>query len=163
MELYHGSNIEVTKPLLIEQTRGLDFGSGFYLTTSEEQAVRFSKIVVNRRKTGTPTVNIYEFDMDIARNTLAVCKFDSADAVWLSFIVSNRSKTYRGEKYDMVIGPVANDTVMPTIQAYLGGFLNEGVALAALKTAKLIDQICLKSEKAISLLRFMRTYTMGRQ
>ena len=42
MLLYHGSNLTVEKPRLIEQTRGLDFGAGFYLTTNETQAVRFS-------------------------------------------------------------------------------------------------------------------------
>jgi hypothetical protein len=55
-----------------------------------------------------------------------------------------------------LFGAVANDTVMPTIQAYLGGFLSEEAALVTLKTSKLVDQVCLKSEKALSLLRFVR-------
>jgi hypothetical protein len=38
MLLYHGSNVAVEKPRLIEQTRGFDFGAGFYLTTNEFQA-----------------------------------------------------------------------------------------------------------------------------
>jgi len=42
MLLYHGSNITVEKPRLINLTRGLDFGIGFYLTTNEEQAQQFS-------------------------------------------------------------------------------------------------------------------------
>jgi hypothetical protein len=156
MLLYHGSNVIVEKPRLIGQTRGLDFGAGFYLTTSGKQAIRFSEIVAKRRESGTATVNIYAFDMVAAENTLAVRKFSGADAEWLGFIAGNRLKTYRGMVYDVIIGAVANDTVMPTIQAYLGGFLSEEAALVTLKTSKLVDQVCLKSEKALSLLRFVR-------
>ena len=32
MKLFHGSNIGVTKPRLVDQMRGLDFGLGFYFT-----------------------------------------------------------------------------------------------------------------------------------
>ena len=60
MLLYHGSNIAVEKPRLINQTRGLDFGLGFYLTSREEQAQQFSQDVIKRRKSGIPTVSVYE-------------------------------------------------------------------------------------------------------
>ena len=156
MLLYHGSNLVVEEPRLIEQKRGLDFGSGFYLTTNETQAVRFSEIVVNRRKSGVAIVSVYEFDMETAEKTLAIRRFQSADAHWLRFVTDNRLKTYRGDVFDVVIGAVANDAVMPTIQALLGGFLTEEAALITLKTSKLVDQICLKNEKALALLRFIR-------
>ena len=42
MILYHGSNVAVKNPRLVEPSRGLDFGAGFYLTTSEGQAARFA-------------------------------------------------------------------------------------------------------------------------
>jgi len=158
MLLYHGSNIAVEKPRLVGQTRGLDFGPGFYLTTHEEQAARFSEIVVKRRKNGAATVNVYEFDMIAAEKTLAVLRFAGADVEWLGFVVANRLKTYQGENTDIVIGAVANDMVMPTIQAFIGGFISEEAALVALKASKLADQVCLKTEKALSLLRFIRTY-----
>ena len=86
MRLYHGSNTAVSQPKLIAQTRGLDFGSGFYLTTNEEQAERFSEIVVNRRKSGVATVSVYDFDEQVfeekaAENTLAVRRFERVAAV----------------------------------------------------------------------------------
>jgi hypothetical protein len=158
MQLYHGSNLAVEKPRLVEQTRGLDFGAGFYLTTNESQAIQFSRIVVNRRKIGVATVSIYEFDMDGAEKTLAIRKFERANAEWLRFVADNRLKIYQGDTYDIVVGAVANDIVMPTIQAFLGGFLTEEAALITLKTSKLVDQVCLKSEKAISMLRFVKSY-----
>jgi hypothetical protein len=154
MLLYHGSNIEIAEPHLIGQTRGLDFGAGFYLTTSNEQAKRFSEIVVKRRKSGIPTVSVYDFDMENAEQSLSVCRFVEADGKWLEFVKDNRLKQYSGAEYDVVIGAVANDDVMPTIQAYIGGFLTVEAALITLKTKVLTDQICLKNEKALALLRF---------
>lgn len=161
MLLFHGSNLKVVAPRLIEQSRGLDFGAGFYLTTSEEQANRFSDIVVKRRKSGVATVSVYEFDAETAEKTLAIRKFASADAEWLDFVTDNRLQTYSGALYDMVVGAVANDTVMPTIQAYLGGFLSKEATLVTLRTNKLTDQICLKTDKALLLLRFVRAYDSG--
>jgi hypothetical protein len=158
MLLYHGSNTEVAEPRLLDQIRGLDFGQGFYTTTDETQAVRFSGTVRNRLKRGTPIVSVFEFDMKVAVRTLSTRKFGKADAEWLQFVAFNRRKTYQGEHFDIVIGPVANDDVMPTIQAYLSGFLNESATLLALKTSKLVDQVCLKSENALSLLRFVRSF-----
>jgi len=158
MLLFHGSNTAVEKPRLMEQTRGLDFGAGFYLTTNETQAARFSEIIVNRRKSGAAIVNVYDFDMETAETALAIRRFKNADAEWLRFVTQNRLKTYAGDVYDAVIGAVANDTVMPVIQAFLSGFINEEAAIITLKTSKLIDQICLKSEKSLSLLRFIMAY-----
>jgi hypothetical protein len=141
---------------LIKQTRGLDFGEGFYCTTSGEQAVRFSKIVMNRRKSGAATVSVYEYDMDTAEKTLTIRKFANADADWLDFVKDNRLKQYTGAIYDIVIGAVANDDVLPTILLYIDGTLDVNLTLGALKTRKLVDQICLKTEKALALLKFMR-------
>ena len=42
MVLYHGSNMTVSEPKLVEQNRFLDFGYGFYTTTNKEQAVGFA-------------------------------------------------------------------------------------------------------------------------
>ena len=162
MKLFHGSNMEVAKPRLANQVQGLDFGAGFYLATSEEQANRFSDIVVNRRKSGIATVNIYEFDVEAAEKALSLRRFQGADAEWLGFVTDNRLRTYAGKTYDVVIGAVANDTVMPTIQAYLGGFLTEEAALITLKASKLVDQLCFKTGKALSALRFTGAYSGGK-
>jgi len=160
--LYHGSNLAVANPRLIEQTRGLDFGTGFYLTSREEQSVRFSEIVVNRRKKGCATVSVYEFDLENAEKALNIRRFAKPDEKWLRFVADNRNKTYYGEEYDAVVGAVANDTVMPTIQAFLGGFVNEEATIITLKASKLFDQWCLKTEMALSLLRFVKSYEVER-
>ncbi len=158
MQLYHGSNAVVKEPRLIEQTRGLDFGPGFYLTTSEKQAARFSEIIVNRRGGRAAIVNVYELDMITANETLNVLQFAGADAEWLSYVSANRLRSYQGQEYDIVIGAVANDTVIPTIQAFLGGFLNEEATILTLKTSKLVDQMCFKTHRALTMLKYIRSY-----
>ena len=42
MILYHGSNVVVSEPKLIQQNRFLDFGFGFYTTTNKKQAIGFA-------------------------------------------------------------------------------------------------------------------------
>ena len=158
MLLYHGSNLAIEKPRLLEQTRGLDFGAGFYLTTNEEQAVRFSEIILARRRNGVATVSVYDFNSIDAEANLLIKKFEYANNEWLNFVTENRLKTYSGKIYDIIIGAVANDIVMPTLQAYLGGFLSEEATLMTLKTSKLVDQYCLKTTNALSLLKFVRSY-----
>lgn len=36
MILYHGSNVIVSEPKLVQQNRFLDFGVGFYTTTNKK-------------------------------------------------------------------------------------------------------------------------------
>ena len=50
MILYHGSTEIVEKPRIIVGDNFLDFGYGFYTTTSKEQALRWAKIKKNRIK-----------------------------------------------------------------------------------------------------------------
>ena len=46
--LYHGSYIEIPKIDLNKCTKGLDFGKGFYLTSSYEQALRYIPSAVKK-------------------------------------------------------------------------------------------------------------------
>lgn len=60
MILYHGSNIVVYEPKLVQQNRYLDFGFGFYTTTNRKQAIGFAEKVYKRRKDGEKVVTIFE-------------------------------------------------------------------------------------------------------
>ena len=50
MKLYHGSNVSVTSPEILESDIALDFGTGFYLTTDFEQAKKWAILTTERRK-----------------------------------------------------------------------------------------------------------------
>ena len=159
MLLYHGSNVKVENPRLIGQTRGLDFGAGFYLTSNMEQAVNFSKSVCRRTSSGIPSVNIYEFDENAIPDEVNILRFAHADENWLDFVRQNRLKIYTGEQHGIIIGPVADDAVLPTIQAFVIGQFTVEATLVALKTSRLFDQYCFTTEKAINLLKFIECFT----
>lgn len=148
MILYHGSNVPVENPKIIPNSRALDFGCGFYLTSDYEQAAKWAKLTVLRREFGSPTVSVYEFNDD--SSDLSVLKFDLADVNWLKYVVLNRSEKSNKDNYDIVSGPVANDNTMPVITLYLSGAYDETEALKRLLTQKLKDQYVFKTEKALS-------------
>ena len=75
MKLYHGSNLEVKEPKIIVSNRTLDFGAGFYTTSSLEQAKRWAYLQSIRRKEGKPTVTFYEFDEQLAEEKINILRF----------------------------------------------------------------------------------------
>ena len=161
MILYHGSNVAVSKPRLIRQNRFLDFGFGFYTTTNEAQAIAFADKVYKRRREGTKVVSIYELDEQIAFVECSILRFDFPDEAWLDFVSANRAGNYKGEVYDIIYGPVANDDVYTTFTLYNAGVLTKEQTLEALKIKKLYNQLVLTSEKALSYLKFIGTVPEG--
>lgn len=157
MILYHGSNVIVSEPKLIEQNRFLDFGFGFYTTTNKTQAIGFADKVTKRRKDGEKSVSIYEIDEIRAFRECCVLHFDSANEAWLDFVSENRSGNYTGESYDFIFGPVANDDVYTTFTLYSAGVLTKEQTLEALKIKRLYNQLVLASERALSYLKFIGT------
>ena len=161
MRLYHGSNLTVSEPKLIIQNRFLDFGYGFYTTTNKDQAIGFADKVTKRRKEGTPTVSIYEFDQDIAFAECSVLQFDAPDEAWLDFVSENRAGNYTGKAYDFIYGPVADDDVYTTFTLYTAGVLSKEQTIEALKVKKLYNQLVFTSPKALSFLKFVGTASEG--
>ena len=155
MILYHGSNVIVSEPRLIEQNRFLDFGFGFYTTTNKAQAIGFADKVTKRRKDGSKAVSIYELDEEKVFAKCSVLRFESADEAWLDFVSENRSGNYKGKAYDFIFGPVANDDVYTTFTLYTAGLLTKEQTLEALKIKKLYNQLVLTSEKALFYLKFI--------
>lgn len=156
MELYHGSNMEVESPIIKEKLRALDFGAGFYLTSSRQQAERWAKTVTKRRKTGIATLNIYHFNEE-EMDSIEVLKFETANAEWLDFVVANRKEQLWGHTYDVVIGPVVNDSTLPVIDDYMDGVYTKAEAVKRLLPQNLTDQYAFLSNKALDLLKFIRS------
>ncbi len=154
MILYHGSNLVVEQPKLVEQNRFLDFGYGFYTTTHKEQAESFAqKVIVHRG--GKPIVNVYELDENTQTHLLKIKRFSAPDEEWLDFVSAHRNGTYGGEQYDLIIGAVANDDVYRTLQVYSTGLLTKEQALEALKVKKLFNQYVFATEEGLALLKFV--------
>lgn len=158
MILYHGSNVEVKTPRIIVSNRTLDFGAGFYTTSSAAQAEKWAKTQTLRRRTGKPTVTVYEWNEATAAE-LETLRFESAGREWLRYVTDNRKGIYRGAKADIVIGPVANDNTMPVINDYVAGVLDEATALILLKPQKLSDQYAFLTWKGLETLRYVEAET----
>ena len=154
MKLYHGSNVEVKNPKILQNNRFLDFGNGFYLTSDFEQASKWAKLITKRRKSGNSIVSVFEIEKTDLKS-LKILKFDYANEEWLKYISKNRTSRIFDEKLDIVIGAVANDDTMPILNLYLNGIYDEKEALRRLLPQKLKDQYAFKTEKALEKLKFL--------
>ncbi len=174
--LYHGSYCAVTSPSLEQCVDGKDFGKGFYLTTSKDQAERFCKTSVGKAlKNGkidvmqaTGCVNVFHY---IPKDDLAIFEFTEANEDWLRCVGAHRRKAlFKGEidqwkSYDIITGKIANDTTNRIITNYINGDYGlpedrraAEFAISLLKPEKLSDQECFRTNKALACLHFMEYY-----
>ena len=112
----------------------LDFGAGFYTTTSYEQAERWARIKMRRESRTVGYISVYEFDYDVAKAHTVIRKFDTAD---------------------MHIGPVADDNVYQSIRFFETGILNAEETVKRLKTETLHDQWTFHTTEALSYCKFI--------
>lgn len=157
MILYHGSNVVVDEPRILEPSHALDFGPGCYTTLNRDQAVDFAGKVVLRKGGGVPTVNCYSIDENTAFEFCDLLRFDSPDAVWLDFVCSCRDGVNVGEGYDLVLGPVANDDVYRSLTLYREGEITKDETLARLKIKNLYNQLVFKTPRALAFIHFVKS------
>ena len=62
MKVYHGSLEVVEHPMILRPNRKLDYGEGFYTTTSEKQSKEWAERRMLEKHSDCGYVNIYEFD-----------------------------------------------------------------------------------------------------
>ena len=158
MLVYHGSDVVVEKPQIIIPNRTLDYGSGFYTTMNLKQAESFAFNVLRRNEgKGSPTVSYYEVEYDRIMRELHVLKFDNTNEEWLDFVYANRAARYFGEKYDIVIGPVANDSIYRVFRLYENGDIDRETAIRRLKVTKLYNQMTFCTQIAVRELKFIKS------
>lgn len=155
--LYHGGSHIIEAPEIREPNRTLDFGKGFYLTSSREQAERWIKSHL-RGKTDIGYVNVYEFDPDDLPAYINMKLFRKPDAEWVDFVMDNRLTEGFTHDYDIVFGPVANDNVYTQFTLFEGGIISKETLIAELKTYKLVDQYLFHTERSLDLLNYKSHY-----
>ena len=155
MILYHGSTELVSKPEIRTGDVYLDFGVGFYTTTSFEQAERWARIKMRRKNVDLGYVAVYEFDIEKAESEIKIRRFEGADEEWLSFVVSNRKGELTGNEADLHIGPVADDNVYQSIRLFETGAYDAEDTIKRLKTEVLHDQWTLHNDRALKYLTFI--------
>lgn len=141
MKLYHSSYMSVEKPDVFHSREYLDFGKGFHMTSLREQAVNYANRFLRRQREGW--LNEYEFEFD--SSDWKILEFDSYDKEWLNFVAKCRGG-YDETNYDLIIGGIANDKVIRTLDRYFAGELSENQTLGILKYEKPNIQYCVRNQ-----------------
>lgn len=149
--VYHGTTYNFKKIDLSKSHDRRDFGKGFYTTILEEQAQQWAYRLALRSHMQRYYVYKYCFIDDA---DLRIKRFDGLTVEWLEFIKKNRFDGGVQHEYDVVIGPVADDNTMMTVQLYVMGVINAEEAIKRLKYAKVNNQISFHTEKGLSFLQF---------
>lgn len=156
MILYHGSNVDIESIDLGRSSVGKDFGCGFYLTASREQAERMGR---RRAKLygGEMVVSTFEFDENAAREAgLNIKDFGTYSKEWADFVLANRKNDTRTQihDFDIVHGPIANDDVGFQIRRLLAGMITIETFLEELKYKEGITyQYFFATERSVQFLK----------
>ena len=153
MKLYHGSLNIVNEPRIITPNRTLDYGRGFYTTTSYEQAEQWV-----RRRRGTQHsvgyVNVYEL-ADILPDDIKQLRFETPTEEWVDFVMRNRTEKGFEHSFDIVYGPVANDRVYAAFALYESNLLDKEGLIRELRAYELVDQFLFHTEQSLQHLTFI--------
>lgn len=142
--LYHAGKSIVEFPEIRKTKYTKDFSWGFYCTKDYEQAERWAL-----RGSGTPIINKYTYE---PRNELSVLKFEEMTDEWLDFIASCRSGNLHD--YDIVEGPMANDTVWNYVNDFLSGTISRKQFWVMAEFKYPTHQISFHTMRALDCLKF---------
>lgn len=140
MKLYHTSDREIRNPDIHHGRKNADFGWGFYLTPDRDFTRRWAG--------NNAVVNEYELD----ERGLLIHRF-TRNQEWFQYIFQNR-RLKDGLAVDVVLGPIANDTIFDTLGMISSGLLEPETAMRLLLIGPEYTQIVIKTEKAASQLRW---------
>lgn len=154
MKVYRGSDTVVQKPRILHSKRRMDFGSGFYTTQSRTQAEKWARSV--RRRRDSPEAFVTEFDYE-EKPEMNVLIFDGPFAEWFDFIIRNRKGTFTHD-YDIIIGPVADDSVYDTLFLFESGYITREEAIRKLNSAKLDGQILFHTDKSLECITYIDSW-----
>jgi hypothetical protein len=144
-ELYHGSKEIVQYPEIRIQRYNKDFYFGFYCTLFPEQAIRWAT-----RFDGVGVLNKYKYVPD---ESLKIKRFPEMTEEWLDFIVDCRLG--RPHNYDIVEGPMANDTIFNYVQNFVDGKISRQAFWELAKFKKPTHQISFHTAHALAALTFI--------
>ena len=152
MKLYHGSNMVIEQIDLSKCKPYKDFGQGFYLTEIKEQAEQMARRT-SAIYGGEPVVTEFEFD-ETALNTLSVKIYQELCEEWALFVMANRSRNNAQpiHCFDIVIGPVADDTIATLFRNFDDGIIDLQMLVNGLKCKKVSSQYLFHSAEAIKYL-----------
>ena len=142
--IYHGSNVEVAHPRILQNGFYKDFGYGFYCTKLFKQARRWAMT-----RKGDTVVSRYTYTPN---TELKVLSFSEMTEEWLDFIVDCR----RGieHEYDIVEGPMADDQIWDYVDDFTRGLITREAFWVLVKFNHPTHQILFSNEKALETIVF---------
>lgn len=139
--LFHTSDREIRNPDIHYGRKNADFGWGFYLTPDRDFTYRWARenAVINKYELDETGLDIHIFSRNVD---------------WFEYIFHNRRAEDRLTS-DVVIGPIANDTIFDTLGVISSGLLKPQDALQLLLIGPEYIQVAIKTEQAANHLRFI--------
>ena len=112
----------------------------------------------------TPIINVYEIDDDFkALDNLRIKDFGiQTTEEWARFVMNNRSRDFidvkdilcnKDNKYDIVIGPVADDNMALLFRQYENEIIDFETLLKGMVYKKTSSQYSFHTERSVALLR----------
>ena len=159
MRLYHGSNMAITDIDLSRCRPNKDFGLGFYLSPDKTAAEKMAHRTV-KRFGGSPYVMTYDFnDADLERFTLR--RFEKPSVEWAMFVMANRRGVIDAQehnldnKFDVVVGPIANDDLALLFRQFSRGLLTVEMLMREMQYKELTIQYSFHTQQVVSLLKLI--------
>ena len=149
-ELFSGSCIIVEKPQVLISGFYKDFGYGFYCTNIEKQAKRWALT-----KKSNHIINIYSYTHN---SELKILNFEEMTDEWLEFVVSCRRGISHG--YDIVEGPMADDTIWDYIESYIDGEISKEAFWVLVKFKYPTHQMVFCNDQALESLKYEGSYSL---
>ena len=149
--LFHGSKEGLSKVTVTGSRENCDFGKGFYLGETYNQALAFvcenEKSSVYSFRYSLSNLKIKEFDCSLDW-MIAICYYrgmlgDYSNNKMVKDVVS------KVEKADVVVAPIADNKMFYIMAQFTDGEINADVALHSLSASKLGLQYIFKTDRAL--------------
>ena len=147
MELYHASKEIVRYPEIRKAKYTKDFSWGVYCTNNISQAIRWAN-----RGEGTPVINYYDYQPN---EKLKIRKFPEISDKWLDFIAECRIG--KAHTYDIVEGPMADDTVWNYVNDFLTGRITRKQFWVLAEFKHPTPQISFHTLSALDCLKYVKS------
>lgn len=142
--IYHAGKEVVEFPEVRKTKYTKDFSWGFYCTNDYKQAERWAL-----RGNGAPIINRYLFE---PKEELSILVFEEMNDEWLDFIANSRNGHVHD--YDIVEGPMADDTVWNYVNDFLAGSISRKQFWTLAEFRYPTHQISFHTIKALDCLTF---------
>ncbi len=147
IDLYHAGTDIIEFPEIRKSKYTKDFSWGFYCTNAYNQAKRWAE-----KYSVDGIINCYEYTENIK---LKILTFTEVNDEWLDFIAFCRDGNIH--TYDIVEGPMADDTVWNYVNDYLSGSISKEAFYELAKFKHPTHQISFHTLQAIQCLQFIKS------